>query len=114
MLEEEIHRRQGNFGTNFTKRKRALERERGFFASVALEARKKDRIFQNFNVGALNDNGINVDHLGHDVYAEALANQIEIIKPPLTIGLFARWGSGKSFLLQHVQSKWLGHETVLH
>ena len=52
----------------------------------------------------LNDNGVNVDYLGHVVYAEALADQIKKIKTPVTIGLFARWGSGKSFLLKHVQS----------
>ena len=59
------------------------------------------------DLGILSNAGLNVDRLGHDVYAKALANQIEIIKPPLTIGLFARWGSGKSFLLQQIQSKFL-------
>ena len=53
----------------------------------------------------LNDNGINVDHLGHEVYAEALVKQIKRIKTPITIGIFARWGSGKSSLMRHVQCK---------
>ncbi|CAK8684892.1 unnamed protein product [Clavelina lepadiformis] len=50
----------------------------------------------------LNDNGTDVDHLGHVVYAEALVRQIERIETPMTIGIFAKWGSGKSFLMKQV------------
>jgi len=55
----------------------------------------------------LNDGDLGVDYLGHSVYAEALVRIIadEDLKTPLTIGLFARWGSGKTFLLHHVCSK---------
>ena len=68
---------------------------------------KKRSTFQTITfVGdILNDNGLNFDHLGHVVYAEAIAGRIKNIQAPVTIGLFARWGSGKSFLLKHIQSK---------
>jgi len=52
----------------------------------------------------LNDNECDNDYLGTTVYAEALARRILNVPTPLTIGVFARWGSGKSFLLKHVQS----------
>ena len=45
-----------------------------------------------------------MDYLGRVVYAKALAQQIERIKTPVTIGVFARWGTGKSFLLKQVKS----------
>ncbi|XP_078492068.1 uncharacterized protein LOC100180590 [Ciona intestinalis] len=51
----------------------------------------------------LNDNDVGVDYLGHSVYAEALAQRIQSVNTPITIGLFARWGSGKSFLVKHVK-----------
>ena len=54
----------------------------------------------------LNDTaGKKEDRLEYKPYAEALSEQIKVIEPPYTIGLFAGWGSGKSFLLQYVQSR---------
>ena len=52
----------------------------------------------------LDKNLRNNDHLGYEVYAEALANYIENVETPHTIGLYARTGSGKSFLLDKIQS----------
>ena len=53
----------------------------------------------------LNDFDEDVDHLGYGVYAKALAQQIEKLNPPCTVGIFGRWGAGKSFLLKYVRSK---------
>jgi len=55
----------------------------------------------------LNDSDTGVDYLGYTVYAEALAQTIECVKTPVTVGIFARWGSGKSFLVKQVCSKLL-------
>ena len=49
------------------------------------------------------DNECENDYLGTTVYAEALARRILNVPTPLTIGVFARWGSGKSFLLNKVE-----------
>ena len=37
------------------------------------------------------------------VYAEAMAEIIKKIEPPFTIGIFGRWGSGKSFFLKLIK-----------
>lgn len=58
-----------------------------------------------FTGSVLNDNDSGIDHLGTAVYAKALADQIQHIETPVTFGIFARWGTGKSFLLKHIQSK---------
>uniref|UniRef100_H2YLT1 KAP NTPase domain-containing protein n=1 Tax=Ciona savignyi TaxID=51511 RepID=H2YLT1_CIOSA len=51
----------------------------------------------------LNDNIIGVDHLGYSIYAEALSELLHRVHTPLTVGVFAPWGSGKSFLLREVR-----------
>jgi len=51
----------------------------------------------------LNNYDVNHDYLGTSVYAEALARRILVVPTPITIGIFARWGSGKSFLLRNVK-----------
>ncbi|XP_039260381.2 uncharacterized protein LOC120336713 [Styela clava] len=52
----------------------------------------------------LNDYDIGVDHLGESTFADAIAESIHQVESPITIGLFAKWGSGKSFLLRHLES----------
>uniref|UniRef100_H2XXI1 KAP NTPase domain-containing protein n=1 Tax=Ciona intestinalis TaxID=7719 RepID=H2XXI1_CIOIN len=52
----------------------------------------------------LNDNIGEVDYLQHTVYAQALAQQIKLSTCPVTIAIFAKWGSGKSFLLKQIES----------
>ena len=61
----------------------------------------------------MNDNGKNIDRLGHVVYAQALADNILKVEPPVTFGLFARWGSGKSFLIRHIQSMLFGFSVII-
>lgn len=43
----------------------------------------------------------------YDLYSSALADILSepTLVPPLTVGLYAKWGSGKSLLLQRLESK---------
>ena len=43
--------------------------------------------------------------LGYNLYSSALADMLSdpTLNMPITIGLFARWGSGKSFLLSKLK-----------
>ena len=47
--------------------------------------------------------------LGYDIYSSALADILSdpSLNTPITVGLYAKWGSGKSFLLGKLQSKLL-------
>ena len=50
------------------------------------------------------DDGINNDdQFDRDIYAEAMAETIKMIKFPLTIGIFGSWGSEKSFFLKMIK-----------
>nr|CAB3262168.1 uncharacterized protein LOC100178218 [Phallusia mammillata] len=51
----------------------------------------------------LSDNDTGVDHLGYSIYADALARLLFWVQTPITVGVFAPWGSGKSFLLREVR-----------
>ena len=55
--------------------------------------------------GAANDAVGDIDQLSFEPYVTAFADLITSphTKPPLTIGIFGSWGSGKSFLLEHVE-----------
>ncbi|CAF1132327.1 unnamed protein product [Didymodactylos carnosus] len=54
----------------------------------------------------LNDDSI----LGYDLYSSALAEILSepSLRTPITVGLFAKWGSGKSFLLSHLKDEMKG------
>jgi len=54
--------------------------------------------------GAGNDRVSDQDQLGFNNYVYAFADLIEAkdTKPPLTIGIYGSWGSGKSFLLNSI------------
>jgi len=49
---------------------------------------------------ALNDNcKAGIDRFGCRAHAQAMANMLANCIPPLCIGLYAKWGSGKSFMI---------------
>jgi ankyrin repeat-rich membrane spanning protein len=45
--------------------------------------------------------------LGYDLYSSALAEILSepSLHTPITVGLYAKWGSGKSFLLSQLKSE---------
>lgn len=47
--------------------------------------------------------------LGYDLYSSALADILSepTMQPPICVGLYAQWGSGKSFLLKKLEGE--GH-----
>jgi WD40 repeat protein len=48
---------------------------------------------------ALNDNAKGIDRFGYSAYAKALYSMLDRASPPICVGLFAKWGSGKSFMM---------------
>ncbi|XP_014273864.1 kinase D-interacting substrate of 220 kDa isoform X5 [Halyomorpha halys] len=56
---------------------------------------------QIFGARRLNTNEDNENLLGYDLYSAALADMLSepSLSMPITVGLYAKWGSGKSFLL---------------
>ena len=53
------------------------------------------------STGKLNTNEENENRLGYDLYSGALADFLSepALTVPISVGLYAKWGSGKSFLL---------------
>lgn len=47
------------------------------------------------------------DMLGYDLYSSALADILSepTMQPPICVGLYAQWGSGKSFLLRKLEGQ---------
>lgn len=47
------------------------------------------------------------DMLGYDLYSSALADILSepTMQPPICVGLYAQWGSGKSFLLKKLEGE---------
>lgn len=60
-----------------------------------------------FILGRLNTNEDNENMLGYDLYSSALADILSepSLSTPITVGLYAKWGSGKSFLLNKLRGK---------
>lgn len=58
-------------------------------------------------LGRLNTNEDNENMLGYDLYSSALADILSepSLSMPITVGLYAKWGSGKSFLLTKLRGK---------
>ena len=56
-------------------------------------------------LGRLNTNEDNENMLGYDLYSSALADILSepSLSMPITVGLYAKWGSGKSFLLNKLR-----------
>jgi hypothetical protein len=66
--------------------------------------------------GAINDQVSAVDQLGFRDYVTAFADLIESrhARPPITVGVYGLWGSGKSFLLQNVGRELLRRQRHRH
>lgn len=62
---------------------------------------------QIFGARKLNTNEDNENMLGYELYSAALADMLSepSLSVPITVGLYARWGSGKSFLLSKLKGK---------
>ncbi|KAK4875156.1 hypothetical protein RN001_011578 [Aquatica leii] len=62
---------------------------------------QKTILGQIFGARRLNTNEDNENMLGYDLYSSALADILSepSLSMPITVGLYAKWGSGKSFLL---------------
>ncbi|XP_066585222.1 kinase D-interacting substrate of 220 kDa isoform X2 [Prorops nasuta] len=60
---------------------------------------------QIFGARRLNTNEDNENMLGYDLYSSALADILSepSLSTPITVGLYAKWGSGKSFLLNKLR-----------
>ena len=58
--------------------------------------------------GGLNTQEDGENLLGYSLYSSALADMLSdpSLNMPITVGLFARWGSGKSFLLSKLRGTW--------
>lgn len=46
-----------------------------------------------------------MDQLNRLMYAKAIGQEIENARPPMTIGILAKWGSGKTQLLKQIKGK---------
>lgn len=60
-----------------------------------------------FVTGHLSPTESDGDMLGYDLYSSALADILSepTMQPPICVGLYAQWGSGKSFLLKKLEGK---------
>ncbi len=48
---------------------------------------------------------------GYDIYSSTIADVLSdpALRTPITVGLYAKWGSGKSFLIDKLQSKFCNY-----
>lgn len=60
-----------------------------------------------FPSGHLSPTESDGDMLGYDLYSSALADILSepTMQPPICVGLYAQWGSGKSFLLKKLEGE---------
>ncbi|CAH1185599.1 unnamed protein product [Phyllotreta striolata] len=68
---------------------------------------QKTILGQIFGARRLNTNEDNENMLGYDLYSSALADILSepSLSMPITVGLYAKWGSGKSFLLNKLRDE---------
>ncbi|XP_018570623.1 kinase D-interacting substrate of 220 kDa B isoform X3 [Anoplophora glabripennis] len=68
---------------------------------------QKTILGQIFGARRLNTNEDNENMLGYDLYSSALADILSepSLSMPITVGLYAKWGSGKSFLLNKLREE---------
>lgn len=96
------HSMQGNgrSPTNGNERETPSERSKLFGANASeLEERTILSSFRGGDAATLNDNAKGIDRFGYLVYAQALYFILNRASPPVCVGLFAKWGSGKSFMM---------------
>lgn len=55
--------------------------------------------------GRLNTNEDNENMLGYDLYSSSMADILSepSLSMPISVGLYAKWGSGKSFLIRKLK-----------
>ncbi|KAL3268833.1 hypothetical protein HHI36_007925 [Cryptolaemus montrouzieri] len=68
---------------------------------------QKTILGQIFGARRLNTNEDNENMLGYDLYSSALADMLSepSLSMPISVGLYAKWGSGKSFLLNKLRDE---------
>ncbi|OWK10822.1 hypothetical protein Celaphus_00005281, partial [Cervus elaphus hippelaphus] len=68
---------------------------------------QKSILTQIFGARHLSPTETEGDMLGYDLYSSALADILSepTMQPPICVGLYAQWGSGKSFLLKKLEDE---------
>ncbi|MGH0149470.1 UNVERIFIED_CONTAM: hypothetical protein FKN15_046246 [Acipenser sinensis] len=68
---------------------------------------QKSILTQIFGARHLSPSESDGDLLGYDLYSSALADILSepTMQPPICVGLYAQWGSGKSFLLKKLEDE---------
>ncbi|XP_035764859.1 kinase D-interacting substrate of 220 kDa B isoform X4 [Neolamprologus brichardi] len=68
---------------------------------------QKSILTQIFGARHLSPSETDGDMLGYDLYSSALADILSepTMQPPICVGLYAQWGSGKSFLLKKLEDE---------
>ncbi|XP_020310884.1 kinase D-interacting substrate of 220 kDa B isoform X5 [Oncorhynchus kisutch] len=68
---------------------------------------QKSILTQIFGARHLSPTESDGDMLGYDLYSSALADILSepTMQPPICVGLYAQWGSGKSFLLKKLEDE---------
>ncbi|CAL1298794.1 unnamed protein product [Larinioides sclopetarius] len=68
---------------------------------------QKSILAQIFGARRLNTNEDSENRLGYDLYSSALADILSepSLNMPISVGLYAKWGSGKSFLLKKLENE---------
>ncbi|XP_062864164.1 kinase D-interacting substrate of 220 kDa B isoform X1 [Trichomycterus rosablanca] len=68
---------------------------------------QKSILTQIFGAKHLSPTECDGDMLGYDLYSSALADILSepTMQPPICVGLYAQWGSGKSFLLKKLEDE---------
>ncbi|KAJ8383260.1 hypothetical protein AAFF_G00222730 [Aldrovandia affinis] len=68
---------------------------------------QKSILTQIFGARHLSPTECDGDMLGYDLYSSALADILSepTMQPPICVGLYAQWGSGKSFLLKKLEDE---------
>ncbi|KAJ9575076.1 hypothetical protein L9F63_007737, partial [Diploptera punctata] len=86
---------------------RARSKNTECIVEVLLRNPKKQPVVIQAKQRRLNTNEDNENMLGYDLYSSALADILSepSLSMPITVGLYAKWGSGKSFLLNKLREE---------